>query len=151
MFDFKLFNFEIKGDSPISSINLGKKHDRTNISVLFIDDNDFPVITTLKGMGYKVTRKRDLVDPNDRAIQDAHIVFVDYDGVARSLDPERQGLALVDAIKNVYGSKKQVVLYSNAVPHGFDQDTNKADGQLRKDSTAYDFMQMIDQRIKFIK
>jgi hypothetical protein len=85
---------------------------RKNVAdILFIDDLESPVASTLVDDGYRVDTLRDGQVHNAK-VKRANIIFVDYKGVGRRISSEQQGLALANAIKNEYGYQKFVILYS---------------------------------------
>jgi hypothetical protein len=54
--------------------------------VLFIDDHAFPVIDILKESGWSSTgRIRDVESLDQHEIRDAHVIFVDIQGIGRKL------------------------------------------------------------------
>jgi len=132
--------------------NVGSKNlDKTNAKILFIDDEDFPVVDSLKKGGWDVNKIKDIKDIQSEIIKRAHIIFVDYKGVGKKLAKKEEGLGLIRAIKNHYGSSKRVILYSAYGSFNLSMDMRVADNQLDKNADAYQFITMIESELKKIK
>lgn len=83
-----------------------------NTEILFIDDLQFPVISSLKNLGYKIKRVSDLVSLDETELLNSDIVFVDIQGVWRKLRLNDQGFWLVKLIRDKYKYTKKIVIYS---------------------------------------
>ena len=132
-----------------------KSYTKDNVNILFIDDLDMPVVESLKKAGYKVKKIKDVKNVDDAEIKNAQIIFVDFDGVGRSISPQHQGAGLIKELKTKYKNSKYVILYT-AQPT-LPSDTimtslfNIADGKMRKDSDATDFTEQIREALRKIK
>jgi hypothetical protein len=122
-----------------------KKNDLTKegVRILFIDDETVPVIKSLRSMGWTVDKINDLKNIDDSRVVDSHIIFVDYEGVGKSFDIEKQGLAVLSALKDRYGKGKKLVFYSGYSISVFPE-MDKADKYLSKNSSAEEFRQVIE-------
>jgi DNA-binding NarL/FixJ family response regulator len=102
--------------------------------ILFIDDDrGFKIVGVLKKMGWENTKLIvDVSSLEQVVLVDAHVVFVDIQGVGRSMQYADEGLGLALAIKRRYPEKK-VVIYS-AVEEGsrFHEALQEADYSLPK-------------------
>jgi hypothetical protein len=140
--EHKSYNIQ-KKDIAVDDI----KH---NVSVLFIDDKEFPVVEHLKSIGYmRVSYIADVKDLDDPIIRNAHIIFIDINGVGLQMNFPNQGMGLCGAIKKKYGNTKRVILYSGETDGNiFDEDAKKADATLKKDSDVYQFTSYITDYAK---
>lgn len=155
-------NKQISGDNnsitQIDTLNVYSENTRKNtkkelvideiknkIKVLFIDDKEFPVVEHLKSIGYVgVDYMEDVKDLDDHRIRFAHIIFIDINGVGIQMGFSNQGMGLCGALKDKYGDKKKIILYSGETDGNiFDQDAKKADATLKKDSDVYQFISYI--------
>ena len=82
--------------------------------ILFIDDDQkFKVVDILKKSGWSYTRRvSDIGSIDDSIVQQAHILFIDVQGVGRRLKFKDEGLGLALAIKDKYPGKKIVIWIS---------------------------------------
>ena len=136
----------------------GKKERLTKdtVRILFIDDLYFPIVDNLQRAGYNVKRKKDAKDVDDSDVKDCHVIFVDYDGVGKNFSEVHQGAALVKEIKNKYGARKFVVLYTDQAFMSTETSMNNlfmaADAHMRKSSSdASDFIAKIDEGLNRIR
>ena len=128
-----------------------KKIDRIDAKILFIDDEDFPIVNNLQSAGWSVERIKDAKNLQDDAISKAHIIFVDFKGVGRYLSKNDEGIGLIRAIKEAYGKRKRVILYSGYGRFNLRMNTQAADNQLSKNSDTYEFISMIESELKKIR
>lgn len=114
--------------------------------ILFMDDEDFPIVKRLKDAGWINTKlKKKISNLDDPAIADAQIIFVDIQGVCKDLFKD-EGLGLAGALKDKYGDKKKVVLYSdNTEGDRFNPNLKKVDESLPKNAEVYEFIRLVDQ------
>ena len=93
----------------------------------------------------------DLKNIQDENVQRSQIIFVDYKGVGNTLSEKREGgLGIVKAIKQAYGNKKRVILYSEYSRFSLSAEMRIADNQLAKNSNTYEFISMIESELKKI-
>lgn len=118
---------------------------KSKIRVLFIDDNDFPIVKNLKKAGWNTDLINDVYDIDDTAILASHILFVDINGVAKSLSQE-EGLGLVKALKRKYGDTKKVIIYSSDEEgNRFNEAFKLADTSLPKQSDYFEFLALVEK------
>jgi len=130
----------------------GKKRlDKSNTNILFVDDENFPVVEKLQKAGWSVKKVKDIMNIQDDDVQRAHIIFVDYKGVGKHLSENDQGIGIIKAIKISYGSSKRVILYSGHNRFNLGLDLRIADNILSKNSDVYEFITIIEAEIKKIK
>lgn len=120
--------------------------------ILFIDDQRFDIVTRLKEKeGWKNTiRINDLESISQTELQDAHIVFVDIQGVGKKMKCQDEGLGLIKAIKQKYPNKK-LVMYSgenSGSVDAFHEAGNLVDHRLRKGATQYEFSSCLEKLAK---
>lgn len=116
------------------------------IHILFIDNEKFNIVNTLKASGWHNTAyKQDIVNLQDPEILKAHIIFVDINGVGTKLFPKEHGRGLANALKDKYPDKK-IILYS-AETHGdrFDTIFRKVDYCLPKNAEPIQFINLVEQ------
>lgn len=78
--------------------------------ILFVDDEDFARIATLRAAGWNVQQINDVSNYDATEIKSADIIFMDYVGVGKGLSAE-QGIGLLKSIKKRY-PEKFLVFYS---------------------------------------
>ena len=81
--------------------------------ILFVDDDrGFKIVGVLKKMGWENTKLvTDISSLEQQQLMTADVVFVDIQGVGRSMQYADEGLGLALAIKRRY-PKKKVIIYS---------------------------------------
>lgn len=120
--------------------------------IIFIDDKAFKVINNIKEKdGWKNISK--IVDVDSLAqteIQEAHIIFVDIQGVGKKMNFNDGGLGLIVALKKEYPDKK-IVMYS-AESQGqidaFHPAAELVDARLRKTVSLYEFSSTVERLAK---
>lgn len=98
-------------DLKIPEIFRNRKALRERFKIVIIDDEEFPSIKkeNLENRGFNITTLRDCSQAN--LLADYPIVISDVNGVAKDLDPEKQGIALITQIVKQY-PYKAVGIYS---------------------------------------
>lgn len=129
-----------------------KRYTKDTVNILFVDDLDMPVVDSLKKAEYKVKKVKDIKNIEDAEVKNAQIIFVDFDGVGKTISPRHQGAGLVKELKTKYGSTKFIVLYTaqSTLPTDTTMNSlfNIADSRMRKDSDVTDFMEQIREALK---
>lgn len=115
-------------------------------NILFVDDDTtFQVVKILIKSGWINTKiKKNLISLDDRFVVDAHICFIDIQGVAGELFPKDQGLGLAGALKDRYPEKKIIVYSSQRTGDRFHEILKKVDATLAKDADPYEFENLVD-------
>lgn len=120
-------------------------------NVLFIDDKKFPVVDILISTGWQNTKRiKDVQSLDEREVAEAHILFVDIQGVGRKLKFKDEGLGLLIALKEKYPNKR-VVVYSaedQGAIQAFHPGIDKADKRLSKHSDPYQFQAVVESYAK---
>lgn len=114
--------------------------------ILFIDDNhtDFRMVSILKKSGWINTKSvKDIKDLDDPKVQEAHIIFVDINGVGIHMFQD-QGLGLAAALKKKYNSKKIVIYSAENTGDRFHKALREVDSCLPKDAEPYQFIHLIE-------
>lgn len=116
--------------------------------ILFIDDKNFPIIEILQRNGWRnIVKIKDVDALDQHEIIDAHILFVDIQGVGKKLKLTDEGLGLIIAIKRKYPHKK-VIAYSaedQGQVQAFHTGLDKADSRLSKNADSYEFQFKIEK------
>jgi len=116
--------------------------------ILFIDDRAFGNVDIIKNAGWKNTmRIKDAESLDQTEIREAHILFVDIQGVGRKLKFKDEGLGLIQAIKQKYPSKK-VIVYSSEDQgkiEAFHPGIDAADSRLPKTADPYQYQVLIEK------
>jgi hypothetical protein len=134
--NFSFFGFRKKDKSS---------RDET-LRILFIDDNKFPIIDSLKKAGYTVELIRDITRIDDLKVKDAHIIFVDYKGVGKNLSQAKEGIGVCKMLKETYGESKYIILSTGEnIPNGLIQEVKSASDEiLSKNSETSEFIKLIE-------
>lgn len=133
------------------SIRIRKTYNKHNSQVLFIDDQEFPIIENLKDGGWSVEKIGDLKNIDDDRVVRSHIIFVDYKRVGRSISKKEEGIGIVKALKAKYGKSKRIILYSGHNRFNLGHDIKAADNFLPKNADSYEFIQMIESELDKIR
>ena len=98
----------------------------------------------LKKAGWKNTKSvKDITDLDDYKAKEADIIFVDINGVGKTLF-EDQGLGLASALKKKYPEKKIVIYSSETKGDRFHKALREVDDCLSKDAEPYQFVNLIE-------
>jgi hypothetical protein len=117
--------------------------------ILFVDDLKFNVVDSLKTKdGWKnIQRVSDVDSITQTEVLEAHVIFVDVQGVGKRLGFADEGLGLIVALKETYPEKK-VVMYSaesKGQVNAFHQAADIVDGRLKKRPSRYEFDSTIER------
>lgn len=119
---------------------------KESIRILFIDDKEFEVVKLLKKIGWKqVKRVKDIMDLNLPDLVNADIVFIDIQGVGKTIFPDEEGFGLCREIKKKYPDKL-VIIYS-AEQNRLNNNLTYADRILDKNTNPHAFMNILDEYI----
>lgn len=120
--------------------------------VLFVDDEKFKVVNRLKDKdGWKnTTWIKDVESISQTEILDAHILFVDVQGVGKLMGFKDEGLGLIVAIKKHYPNKKVIMYSGESKGHvdTFHEAANLVDDRLRKTADHYEFETTLERLAK---
>lgn len=116
--------------------------------ILFIDDRAFGNVDIIKNAGWKNTmRIKDAESLDQTEIREAHILFVDIQGVGKKLKFKDEGLGLIQALKDKYPNKK-VIVYSSEDQgkiEAFHPGIDAADSRLPKNADPYQYQVLIEK------
>ncbi len=117
---------------------------RNRIKILFVDDENYPIVQLLSNRGYRIFYKKDIsyiieVEPFD-------IVILDIVGVWKSSEDSRQGFAAALEIKKLYPEKK-VICYSGSNVSNIAEDIKLIDDFIQKDSDIKKWTEKLDRHI----
>lgn len=132
-------------------VKFRKNYNKYNIHILFIDDEEFPIIENLKDGGWSIEKIDDLKNIEDDRVIRSQIIFVDYKRVGRSISKKEEGIGIVKALKGKYGKSKRIILYSGHNRFSLGHDIKAADNFLPKNADSYEFIQMIELEIGKIR
>lgn len=111
--------------------------------ILFIDDEKFLLVGILKQAGWINTKWiKDVIDLDNNDVKASDIIFIDINGVGKTLYPKDQGLGLAMALKNKY-KQKAIVVYS-AESQRVHKAYSVVDACLPKDADPYEFIELIN-------
>jgi len=118
------------------------------VKILFIDDRVFGNVQIIKNAGWvNTTQIKDADSLDQTEIRNAHILFVDIQGVGKRLKFSEEGLGLIMALKERYPNKK-VIVYSGEDQgkiEAFHPGIDKADARLAKNADPYQFQTLIEK------
>lgn len=137
-------NSSIKETEDRSEQNKTRIKEKTKI--LFIDDNhtDFKIVSILKKSGWVNTKSiKDVVNLDDQKVKNADIIFVDINGVGKTLFKD-EGLGLASALKKKYEEKKIIIYSADTKGDRFHKALREVDGCLSKDAEPFQFSNLID-------
>ena len=113
------------------------------VKILFVDDTSIPKAKQLQEKeGWKnVTKIKDVNALSQSEIKEAHIRFLDIQGVGKSMGFKDEGLGLIVALKEKYPDKKIVMYSAESQGHidAFHKAADLVDGRLRKGADLYEF------------
>jgi hypothetical protein len=121
--------------------------------ILFIDDKSFPIIDMLKDNGWRNIQKvTDISGTDQQEVREAHILFIDIQGVGKKMKLTDEGLGLTVAIKKKYPNKKVIVYSAEDQGHvqAFHEGFELADSQLSKNAKSYEFQFRLEKFAKEI-
>lgn len=148
----KLYGFEFSLEEAGQLIKklpiFHKKISKTEANILFVDDEEFPIITNLRQSGWNVNLISDIIDLDNEIVKRAHVIFVDYKGVGKLLSPKEEGIGLIKALMKKYSRNKRIILYSGHGNFTLGEHLKVAHNQMAKNSDAYEFITMIESEIK---
>ncbi|WP_126968534.1 response regulator [Xanthomonas arboricola] len=118
--------------------------------ILFVDDDRaFKMVAILKKMGWINTKLvTDVVSLDSPPLLEADVVFVDIQGVGRSMQYTDEGLGLTLAIKRRYPLKKVVIYSSQTQGPQFHEAHRVADYALSKTAEPIQFEEVILQVLR---
>ncbi|MFP4514520.1 MAG: hypothetical protein ACLFNO_00750 [Parcubacteria group bacterium] len=149
LFKFENNNFNLK--DLLLFWRKNKKHDKSNVHILFVDDEDFAIVSNLKKAGWVVDKIKDLKNIEDEVVKRAQIIFVDFKGVGKTLSENEEGIGIIKSLKNTYKDSKRVILYSGHNRFSLKDDIKSADNYLAKNSDTYEFIKIITEEISKLK
>lgn len=117
------------------------------IRILFVDDDTkFKVVNILKKSGWINTKAvKDIYNLDEPTVKEAHIVFVDVQGVGKELDCKDEGLGLALTLKKKYPNKKIIIYSTETQGDRFHEALRKADSFLAKNAEPYEFQQLVEE------
>lgn len=118
---------------------------KTNI--VFIDDDvKFKVVSILQTAGWQNTRiVKDIASLDDDVVKQAHILFVDINGVGKKLGFKDEGLGLALALKTRFPTKRVIIYSADTKAERFHDAWKKADDYLPKNADPYQFQQIVEE------
>ncbi|AXI03999.1 hypothetical protein [Aquirhabdus parva] len=133
----------IPEDSHMTSLDAQKNLTK----ILFIDDDSkFKVVQILKNSGWLHTSTiKDVRSLDCDDVRNAHIFFVDIQGVGHLLGFEDEGLGLADALKRKYPLKKTVIYSAETKGDRFHKALRNVDSFLAKNADPYEFQQLVEE------
>ena len=120
---------------------------KSRTKILFIDDDkNFNVVKILKDSGWKHTKSIiDIKSVDSPIVKDAHIHFVDINGVGKLLSLPHEGLDLALMIKQRYPEKKVIIYSANRNTNAFHEAWDTCDFKLEKNALPNQFQNLVEQ------
>ena len=120
------------------------------VRILFIDDDTrFKVTSILKKGGWVHTKLiKDINSLGQSELAEAHLVFVDVQGVGKSLAFKEEGLGLAAAIMEKYPDKRTIIYSAETKGDRFHEALKKADSFLAKNADPYEFEKLVEDFAK---
>ncbi|MBI5214343.1 MAG: hypothetical protein HY960_01170 [Ignavibacteriae bacterium] len=116
------------------------------VKIVFIDDKSFKVVDILKKAGWTNTSwLKDIHSLDFPEIVEAHIVFVDIQGVGQRLGFRDEGLGLISALRQKFPFKKLVVYSAERTGDRFHQGFSAADARIHKNADPFEFQSLVEQ------
>ncbi len=141
-------NTEMFSEKQLQESNREEKIDlmKSKTKILFVDDdNDFKVVRILKDSGWKHTKSViDIKSIDSPIVKDAHIHFIDINGVGKILNLPNEGLDLALMIKQRYPAKKVVIYSANRNSNSFHEAWNLCDFKLEKNALPNQFQNLVE-------
>ncbi len=132
-------------DSPTTL----KENPKETTHILFIDDEHtkFKMVSILKKAGWINTKSvKDITNIDDHKVRDSNVIFVDINGVGKSLFKD-EGLGLASAIKKKYPSKFVVIYSGESTGDRFHKALREVDDCLQKNAEPYQFINLIESQL----
>ena len=118
---------------------------KSTTSVLFIDDKQFEVVNILKEAEWVNVRLiKDVNSLDAQEVQNAHIIFVDINGVGRKLKFKDEKIGLILALRKKYPFKKLILYSAEREGDRFHEGFTAADAQLAKNADPFQFQAMVE-------
>lgn len=141
-----IINNNIGKQKTEEKIKTESKKDKSNLRILFVDDQHtkFKMVSILKKSGWKNTHSvKDITDLDDFKAKEADIIFVDINGVGKTLFKD-EGLGLASTLKKKYPEKKIVIYSSETKGDRFHKALREVDDCLSKNAEPYQFINLIE-------
>jgi hypothetical protein len=139
----------VQGPTPMDrrqqSTSLPDRKNKTRI--VFVDDDlKFKVVKILTNSGWvKTLVIKDVKSLDEQVIEEAHILFIDVQGVGVAMGFDSEGLGLAMALKDKYPSKKIVIYSAETKGDRFHQALRRADSFLSKNADPYEFQKLVEE------
>lgn len=128
----------------VSKEDLLRRKKLTN--VLFVDDDTkFKIIKILNKVGWKTKIVKDIDNLDSDVVLNAHILFVDIQGVGISLGFKDEGLGLANSLKKKYPEKKIIIYSTESTGDRFHEALRNVDSFLSKNAEPIEFQELIEQ------
>lgn len=116
-------------------------------NILFVDDDTkFKIIKILNVNGWVNTKiVKDVVNPDLEIVTNAHILFIDINGVGIKMGFNDEGLGLAHYLKKKYPEKKVVIYSTDTEGNRFHEALRKVDDFLPKNAEPMEFQELIEQ------
>lgn len=140
---------DLNGVNILSEVSL--KQLREKATIVIIDDEDFPLQSSLEALGYKFTNKTGNADDtniNDYIRYD--MILCDISGVAHQIDPQYEGAFLASEIKKAYPEKIVISYTANGYRPDVYSFQRILDGIVFKGQGIDEWTGLLDEKIKML-
>ncbi len=120
---------------------------RGHAKILVIDDQDFPLMESLRG-SYHYNIAQDYVGKSSYIAAEYDIILCDIHGVAKEMRSEYGGAPLSQEIKTTYPNKKVVAYSAAQFDPAMSDYLDYADKRMGKSTTSDDWVAVLDQLIE---
>lgn len=134
-------------DNISKSTRASSQKSKGDIQILFVDDEKFEIVGILKDAGWANAKTiKDVKNLDSPDILNANVIFVDVNGVGRTLFPNDQGLGLAEAIKT-RNPEKFIIIYS-AQEQRLHKAFSIVDAVLPKNADPYEFINILENYLR---
>lgn len=118
---------------------------RAQTHILFIDNEDFKIVSIIKKAGWRnCCQIKKVSDLNADKIQKAHIIFVDIKGVGEDLFGKDAGLGVAKSLKQKYPSKTIILYSAESNWNIFHEAISLVDERIEKNAKPIEFISLIE-------
>lgn len=126
-----------------SSIN---KDIRGKVKILFIDDQDLPVLSILEKQKFNISYKKDISNMYD--LEGYDVICCDIRGIATKLFSKFEGAYLIKEIKRKYPGKYVIAYTGSTYDTTYNEYFNLADDTIKKGISSEDLIDILDDSIE---
>lgn len=119
---------------------------RSKVKILFIDDQELPILDILKEQKFNISYKSDISDMYD--LEGYHIICSDIRGIGTKLFPKFEGAYLIKEIKKRYPGKYVIAFTGSTYDLTYNDYFKLADNTIKKGTSSEDWIDILDVAIE---